>query len=188
MNGAEIFINKLKALKIDIRKLVNIKFAVIGMGTASVLEKYGIFAELIPNDFTSEALGKLLVKKVHSDEKLLILRAEKGSLLLTEILDKNNIQYDDIKTYGVQLDYKTEANKTIDTDFIAFASSSGVDAFYEGGFTISPKTKIVCIGEITAETLIKHGVSGFNISKTKTVEGITDVILKIVEENSNEKI
>ena len=50
MNGAEIFINKLKALKIDIRKLVNIKFAVIGMGTASVLEKYGIFAELIPND------------------------------------------------------------------------------------------------------------------------------------------
>lgn len=188
MNGAEIFINKLKALKIDIRKLVNIKFAVIGMGTASVLEKYGIFAELIPNDFTSEALGKLLVKKVHSDERLLILRAEKGSLLLTGILDKNNIQYDDIKTYGVQLDYKTEANKTIDTDFIAFASSSGVDAFYEGGFTISPKTKIVCIGEITAETLIKHGVSGFNISKTKTVEGITDTILKIVEENSNEKI
>ena len=31
-------------------------------------------------------------------------------------------------------------------------------------------------------------MSGFNISKTKTVEGITDVILKIVEENSNEKI
>lgn len=188
MNGAELFINRLRKLKIDIRRLANIKFAVIGMGTASVLEKYGIFAELIPSDFTSEALAELLSKLVGSDERILILRAEKGSRLLTEILDRNNVQYDDIKTYDVHLDCKTQANKTVDTDFITFASSSGVDAFYENGFTISEKTKIVCIGEITAKALIKRGISEINISRTKTAYGITDTILKMLEENSNEEI
>lgn len=38
MNGAEIFIKKLRALKVDVRKLCNIKFAVIGSGTAGILE------------------------------------------------------------------------------------------------------------------------------------------------------
>lgn len=188
MNGAEIFINRLKTLKTDIRKLANIKLAVIGSGTASVLEKYGIIADIIPNDFTSEALGRLLAEEVNSNQKVLILRAKNGSPLLTQILDENHIQYNDIKTYDVQLDYKSQADKVIDTDFIAFASASGVDAFYEGGFSISPKTKIVCIGEITAKALIRHGVSDFNISRTKNVSGITDTILKMVEENSNEKI
>lgn len=38
MNGAEIFIKKLRELKVDVRKLCNVKFAVIGSGTAGILE------------------------------------------------------------------------------------------------------------------------------------------------------
>lgn len=63
MNGAEIFMSRLRKLKKDIRSFANIKFAVIGSGTAAVLEKYGIFADCIPNVYTTRELGILLAKR-----------------------------------------------------------------------------------------------------------------------------
>lgn len=85
MNGAEIFMSRLRKLKKDIRSFANVKFAVIGSGTAAVLEKYGIFADCIPNVYTTRELGILLAKTVKSGEKVLILRAENG-LINTPIM------------------------------------------------------------------------------------------------------
>lgn len=185
INGAEILFNRLNKLKIDIRRLSEIKFAVIGSGTANVLEKHGIFADLVPKSYTSKALGKELANMVAKSEQVLVLRAEQGSVELSEILDENNISYEDIKTYNVLSGMKTSDSNEIDTDFITFASSSGVNAFFENGYRLSPKTKIVCIGEITANALQKHGVNDFRISKTSNIEGITDTILREVQ---NEQI
>lgn len=177
INGAEIFMNRLYKLKIDIRKLSKIKFAVIGSGTAEALEKKGIFADLIPDVYTSKALGEQLAEKIRDKDKVLILRAKQGSAELSEILDKNNVSYDDIKTYDILGSMKISNNNEIDTDFITFASASGVNAFYENGFKISSKTKIVCIGEITAKALKKHSIDNFKISKISNIDGITDTIL-----------
>lgn len=185
INGAEIFLKRLHKLKVDIRKLSDIKFAVIGSGTADTLEKHGIFADLIPDIYTSKELGKQLADKVCQNEKVLILRAEQGSAELSEILNKNNISYDDIKTYDVLSSEELKDNKEIETDFITFASSSGVRAFFNNGFKLSSKTKIVCIGEITANALKKYNINDFQISKTSNIDGITDVILREVK---NEQI
>lgn len=184
INGAEIFFDRLKKLKIDIRKLNKIRFAVIGSGTAEVLEKYGIFADLVPDVYTSLALGKVLSKAVKQNEKVLILRAKQGSLELTKILDENKISYDDIKTYDLTSNLSGEINN-IDTDFITFASASGVNAFFENGFSISSKTKIVCIGEITANALKQHNISDYRVSKISNIDGI---IQEILTEAENEQI
>lgn len=167
MNGAEIFMSRLRKLKKDIRSFANIKFAVIGSGTAAVLEKYGIFADCIPNVYTTRELGILLAKTVKSGEKVLILRAENGSPELTKILSDNNIDFDDVKTYDIQLEKKQD-NSVVDTDFITFASASGVNTFFDGGAIISDRTSVVCIGEITAEALESHGVNSFKIAKRRT--------------------
>ena len=181
INGAEIFFNRLNELKIDIRKLYGIKFAVIGSGTANVLKKHGIFADLVPESYTSQALGNKLVNSLSSDEKILILRAEQGSAELSEILDKNRIFYDDIKTYDVLSSIKSSGSSEINTDFVAFASSSGVNAFFETGYKISANTRIISIGEITAEALRKHNINDFRISKTSNIDGITESILREVK-------
>lgn len=180
INGAEIFLNRLSKLKIDIRKLFGIKFAVIGSGTANVLEKNGIFADLIPESYTSKTLANQLANLVANNEKVLVLRAKQGSVELSEILDKNNVSYDDVKTYDVLSNTKILDTNEINTDFITFASSSGVNAFFENGYKISPKTKIISIGEITANTLCKYGINDFQISKTSNIDGITDLILQEV--------
>lgn len=185
INGAEIFFSRLNKLKIDIRKLAKIKFAVIGSGTARILENHGIFADIIPESYTSKALANKLAEMVSKGERILILRARQGSEELTEILDENNMSFDDIKTYDVQSGIVNSDDKEIDTDFITFASSSGVNTFFESGYRISAKTKIVCIGNITANTLRKHNIKDFQICDKSNIEGISDTILREVQ---NEEI
>ncbi|WP_405353626.1 uroporphyrinogen-III C-methyltransferase [Ruminococcus sp.] len=180
MNGAEIFIKRLRALKLDVRKLCNVKFAVIGSGTAGVLEKYGIFADIIPKVYTSVDLGNLLADTVKADERVLIMRAENGSRELTQILSDSNVSYDDVKTYDILSEKNSEAS-TITADYITFASSSGVNAFFESGYTISDNTKIVCIGEITAKALSSHNISDYKIARTKDVVGIINTIISDVK-------
>ncbi len=177
INGAEIFFRRLLQLGIDIRELYGIKFAVIGSGTAEVLKKRGIFSCLMPPKYTSSSLGETLAEQAVPDEKILILRAENGSPELTDILDRHRISYDDIKTYHI-LYHNEYENKTIDTDFVTFASSSGVKAFFTSGFTISETTKIICIGDITAKTLKQYGVEQFDTADSFTADGITDTIIR----------
>ncbi len=178
VNGAEIFLKRMKKQKVDLRRLAGLKIAVIGSCTAEALEKSGIFPDLVPKKFTSEELGNALAKTVNSNEKVLILRAEKGSAILTKILDEHSISYNDIKTYDVIRTDETAVNTQVDTDFLTFASSSGVDSFFESGYTFSEKTKVVCIGEITAETLKKHGVTDFSTADIQTSAGMADKILQ----------
>ncbi|MDD6489975.1 MAG: uroporphyrinogen-III C-methyltransferase [Clostridia bacterium] len=185
INGAEIFFNRLIRLNIDIRKLCNVKFAVIGSGTADVLKKHGIIADIVPDIYTSQALGNELVKKSSDNENILILRAEQGSPELTQILDNAKINYNDIKIYDVVGDSKANETTEINTDFITFASSSGVKAFFENNYKISSKTKIICIGNATANTLKSYEISDYLISETQNVQGITDTILQEVQ---NEQI
>lgn len=43
-----------------------------------------------------------------------------------------------------------------------------MNTFFDGGATISDRTSVVCIGEITAEALESHGVNSFKIAKRRT--------------------
>lgn len=180
-NGAEIFISRLRKLKIDVRRLSALRIAVIGRGTADFLEQYGIFPELIPEKYTSAALAEALTQSVGADENVLILRAERGSPELTEILGRNGIQYNDIKTYDVENTIEGQNISAIETDFLTFASPSGLDAFFDSGITVSAKTKIICIGEITSESLKKRGIKEFTVSAAHTAAGIADTIIQEVE-------
>ena len=185
INGAEIFFKRLIGLGIDMRVLSKIMLAVIGSGTAEVLKRHGIIADLVPEIYTSEALGNMLSCNVRKNQRVLILRAEKGSTELTEILDSNNISYDDIKIYDVFSNVNDSNNKEIHTDLITFASSSGVNAFFENGFKISSETKIICIGENTANTLKAHSIDHFIISATSNIDGIIETVLGEIH---NEKV
>ena len=80
---------------------------------------------------------------------------------------------------------KKKYDEKINSNFITFASSSGVNAFFENGFTLSDSTEIICIGEVTSQALIKNGIEKFYISDIQNVQGIIDTILREVK---NEQI
>ncbi|MCD8187651.1 MAG: uroporphyrinogen-III C-methyltransferase [Ruminococcus sp.] len=180
MNGAEIFLKRMRRLKIDVRRLSGTKFAAIGSGTAEILEKHGIYPNIVPEKHTTHELGCALTETAAENDRILILRAENGSHELTDILDRSGLNYDDIKTYNAAPDWENTRSTAVSTDFIIFASASGTDAFFELGCTLSPHTKIICIGEVTAKALVKHDIKNFRISKTQSVQGIIDEIIREV--------
>ncbi|MDD7428448.1 MAG: uroporphyrinogen-III C-methyltransferase [Oscillospiraceae bacterium] len=187
-NGADIFLDRMKRLGIDLRSLWGIKLAVVGRPTGEHLKSAGLIPDLIPETYTVEALGRLLAENVMSGEKALILRAEQGSEILNKNLDEYGISYDDIKIYDTAPCGADRAVKHITTDFLTFASGSGVKAFFKAGYTLSDSTKIVCIGNITADELLKNPAVNKNnvyIADSFTADGIIE---KIERMTKNEKI
>lgn len=176
INGAEIFFKRMKKLKIDMRNLGKIKFAVIGKNTSEVLENNGIYPDIIPKINVSYELAKAVCKK--KPDKVLILRAEKGSEILTDVLDKKKIRYNDIRTYDTEYTMK---NTHIDTDYIIFGSASGAEGFFKYNNTISEKTKIVCIGNVTSKLVPDDINNPVLIAETFDSKGIINTIL--MEEN-----
>lgn len=182
-NGVEIFFDHLKKLKFDVRKLANLQFAVIGTGTAAALERRGIYPAFLPETYDVESLAKGLCEIVKQEENILILRAEQGSEILTEILDEAGMIYTDVKIYDIHVDEDKRrfANeKAKGMDFITFASGSGVRGFMENGGSIPAGTKAVCIGSSTAKMLKKYGNYNKITAETFNVDGVVEAILQEV--------
>lgn len=186
-NGAGIFLDRMKRLGIDVRRLFGIKIAVVGRPTGERLKAAGIMPDMMPDTYTVEALGKLLAENVKQGERVLILRAKQGAAVLNEILDESGISYDDVKIYDT-VPCAENVDKTVSTDFITFASGSGVRAFFSSGYKISDSTKIVCIGNVTAEELLKDPTvnkENVYIADSFTADGIIEKTERLT---SNEKI
>ena len=175
-NGVNAFFGALKRNRIDIRAISEKRFAVIGEATADALSQYGIYADILPEKFNGECLAEVLADRGEI-ENLLILRAEKGSEKLTEILDSRGVRYSDVKIYDT-LSVKAEGCP-ITSDFLVFASSSGVNSFFANGFSISEGTKVTAIGRQTADTLKAHGVTDLSVAEKADIDGIAEVILRI---------
>jgi len=173
INGTEIFFSRIKKLGIDIRRFGNLKFAVIGENTAEILREHGIYPDIIPEIYKSSELAEAIAKS--NPNKVLILRSEKGSKALTDILYKNHIPYDDIKTYDIECyPDKTKVN----SDFLVFGSESGVKSFFDSGYEVSDSTKIICIGETTAEAVPEYLNNIILTAENHDIQGIINTILK----------
>lgn len=183
-NGVDIFFAYLQKLRMDVRALAGLRFAVIGTGTAAALEKRGIYPAYLPERYDVESLAKGLCRIVKKGETILVLRAEQGSEILTETLDRAGMTYRDVKLYDIFVDEEKRriANEGAkDMDFITFASGSGVRGFLENGGTIPAGTKAVCIGASTTKMLKKYGEYDKITAETFNVEGVIEAIVREVQ-------
>lgn len=175
-NGARIFLQKLREERIDLRGLSGLRFAVVGKGTAAVLEHSGIYPELIPQDYNTAALGRLLCSELTTADRLLIMRSAEGSPELAPMLDAAGIKYDDVKIYEPVY----SAGSAVDCDFAAFTSAGAVRGFFGNGGSLSAGTTPVAIGNVTAEELKKNGAARCLIPAESSTDGIINKILGAV--------
>lgn len=181
-NGIRCFFSYLKERAIDYRRIAHLRFACIGSGTAQMLRDYGFTADFVPKKYTAEAFGKALAEKMGRKERLLVLRAENGSRLFNEELDKVGVIYEDCKIYRTKPILKVIENQEREaTDYIVFGSAHGAKTYLEK-YDLPDSAKIVCIGEATAEVLKGKRVL---LPKEHTARAIADMI---VEDYINEKI
>lgn len=173
-HGAEIFLKRMKEQHTDIRRLSSVKIAVIGKGTAEYLEEYGIFADIIPQVYTSTELARTIGESDLKSRRILALRAEKGSEDLIASLAGKGFETDEVKLYDTCVN-RNIIPECIETDYIVFGSAAGINGFIESGSVLSEKTKIVCIGSVTASTQKKY--RNIITAEPYTVDGIINSII-----------
>ena len=84
-NGVHAFVERLEQTNHDLRCLGHSRLATIGPATAKALASYHLRADLIPDEFVSEALAGELTERVRGG-KVLLVRAEQGRDILRETL------------------------------------------------------------------------------------------------------
>ena len=176
VNAVSIFFAHLKGSGKDVRSLSDATIFAIGNATASHLALFGINADLVPKEFTSEGIVALLDSFGVDGKSFLIPRAE----------DARDVIIDRIRqgggTCSVIPVYRTTTPATIQPfprgcDIVTFTSSSTVTNFLSlYGKEILNDLIIASIGPITTETLKKQGIVVDMEAKRSDIYGLVEEI------------
>ena len=179
---------KLLAAGKDFRSLANLKFAVVGEGTAKALAGKGFLADFVPTKYTSRTLAKEWVPTLQKDERVVLVRAEEASKELDQALDAAGIAYSKVSMYHTAVDLRKaeELRRMISqVDYVTLCSGSAVRAFAsmleEDGVRVDCPAKIICIGPVTEKTAEAAGLAVGQSAVEYTAEGIRNVLLADVK-------
>jgi len=194
-SGVSLFFEQLRRWKYDLRSLFTQSFSIaaIGAGTSRELQRYGLFADLIPEEYSAAALGEALAKQLLKEQsKLVILRAKEGSPDLIQPLIQAQIDFEDLALYETVYEKQDflaqkvqQAVQAGELPFITFTSASTVSSFVEAvdyalwdadarkGFAA------VCIGEKTAQAAENAGMRILT-AKEATMDSMVEAIIEAV--------
>ncbi|WP_070042601.1 uroporphyrinogen-III C-methyltransferase [Robinsoniella peoriensis] len=180
--GVQVFFDKLKEEKIDIRSLAETKIAVIGQGTGKALEDRGFYADLMPEIYDGKTLGAALAKECTGTEKILIPRARMGSQeLLAELKTVKGVQIQDVATYDTvyetqELIDEQKEFKQGNIDYAVFTSASTVRGFSQAVKNIDyTKVMAVCIGKQTAAAAAELGMQTA-VARMATMDSVVECL------------
>ena len=156
----------------QMRRLDHVRFAAIGPGTAERLMAVAGHVDLVPDNYTSDALAEVLVRKARG-EKVLVIRAEGGRQEMYSILERGGISYEKVLLYTSSGELLADPEEIQRAELLAFASASGVDCMLDAAEDARcglDRLRFVCIGEATAEELRKRGREPAFITHPHTAE------------------
>jgi len=185
-NGVSAFVHRCGRLGLDARALGGVKVAAVGSATAAALRKHFIAADLVPEQFTTEALGRTLVASGDMEGKrILLARADVATETLPDILRGGGAAVEDIAVYCTarpdalpqeairslrdnQAEWVTFTSPLTVTNFLALIDKEKVDP---GGI------KLAAIGPVTAEALRRRGLTPTVVARPHTIDALVDAIV-----------
>ncbi len=180
-NGVRVFLEKMRQERKDLRMLCGKRIAVIGPGTARVLEDNGIYADYTPKIYNTAHLAKGLAQRINKKKTATIfLRARQGSEMLPQIFAENDLAYCEYPLYElVVCEEKRDTVLTKKPDYMVFGSAMGVRAYFEGmeqSGVRNDVSRYVCIGEQCGEELRKHTRREYLTAKESSAEAVAACI------------
>jgi uroporphyrinogen III methyltransferase/synthase len=169
VNGVEAFVRRLKHHGLDLRAIPrHAKVAAIGPATAQSIEEAGLQVDVTPEEYRAEALIGALKGDALEGNKVLIPRAKVAREILPEKLREAGAEavvppaYESVPSSEGKERLK-ELLDNGEVDCVTFTASSTVENFVrafgkeEAGRLLS-KTRIACIGPITASTARRYNL------------------------------
>lgn len=165
-NGVDIFFDRLQACGKDCRALSGLGVAAIGPATAAALQRHGIVADVVPDEYRAEAVAAAMVAAGVAGKRILLPRARIARDALPAALIAAGAEVDIIPIYetvAVAQDAEALLQEIADGAIrcITFGSSSTVRNFFA---CVDPQRlrqagglRFACIGPVTAATLGEYG-------------------------------
>jgi uroporphyrinogen III methyltransferase / synthase len=177
VNGVNSVLAALKQSDRDVRSFGTARIAAIGPETARAVEGGGLRVDFVPTRFVAEQVAEEFPEPL-GGKRVLIPRAKEARELLPELWRSQGATVDVVPVYETVQDaegagiLRTELESGR-LDAITFTASSTVRSFAEQlrGVRLE-KTKVVCIGPITAETAAQEGLAVDAVAETYTARGL----------------
>ena len=190
-NGVECFFEEMQDIRMDVRKLAHVRFAVIGDGTRKALEAHNIFCDFIPTAYSSQDMAEAMIPHIGKNENVLLLRAEEANRVLPDALEEAGISHKCISLYHTVTDERKadELNRLIKmVDYVTFASSSAVRAFVSMVDNLEDiKGKYISIGPVTTKTAQENGLSIAKTAVVYTARGMVETMIQDAAEEGQNK-
>jgi uroporphyrinogen III methyltransferase/synthase len=191
VNGVEAFVERLRHHGLDLRAVPrNAKVAAIGPATAERLEEVGLRVDVVPGEYRAEALIEALDTGSLAGERVLIPRARVAREILPEKLREAGAEvvvppaYESVPSSEgkEELSLRLQSGEV---DCVTFTASSTVEnfvgAFGAGEATrLLSKTKVACIGPITADTARKLGLRVDAEADEYTIPGLVEAVVDLL--------
>lgn len=174
--GPGIFFKHLRKQHKDARALWNLKIAAIGPKTAGEVEKFGVFADLVPETYDSAHLAQAMA---HVEGPVLLCRASEGSDALPKLFMEKGIPFADVACYDTiyEAPNSDSVKELVESGaIVTFTSASTVRGFVRS-LPDTDFSRIVgcCIGRQTAAEAEKHGIP-VRVAQQATMESLIECI------------
>lgn len=187
VNGVSFFMKIMRERSVDIRRLQG-RLAALGPATAQALSHHGFQVAYLPQEYRAEALLKGLIGVIPSGSRVLIPRAAEAREVVPEELEAKGIRVDVIPVYrtvpvrGKSLLLVKELLAEGRVHYITFTSSSTVKNFASlflksELFQLLQKSKIACIGPVTAATAQTISLQVDIVASEYTTDGLLEAIV-----------
>ncbi|MBI2869731.1 MAG: uroporphyrinogen-III synthase, partial [Chloroflexi bacterium] len=182
VNAVEAVFSRMQALGYDARRLAGVQVAAVGTMTAQALEQRGVRPDYVPDEFTGDALLKLLERQGVAGWRFLLPRTDIAPEGIALGLKKLGATVEQVETYRTVRPEPglAAADWLHDTDVITFASSSAVRNLLD---ILGPKAKvpnrvaIACIGPTTAATAKELGLRVDLVAREHTIPGLVKALV-----------
>lgn len=180
VNGVQFLCDRLWTLGHDLRALGGLRLAAIGPGTAAELERRGLRADLVPDEFRAEALAAALAVGA-AGRRFLLARASRGREVLAELLRAAGGEVEQIVVYesrDVDLPDAEVASALAagEIDWTLVTSSSIARSLVRLFGADLARTKLASISPVTSQTLRELGWPPQAEACVYTLEGLIDAI------------
>jgi uroporphyrinogen III methyltransferase/synthase len=189
VNGVKPFMDRLRLAGKDARALAHLRICAIGPRTAHELERHGIVPDIVPSEYQAEGILVALGSHDLRGKRVLIPRAESAREILPDQLSRMGATVEVIPVYRTvapSIDL-TSLKERIDAgaiDVVTFTSSSTVRNFVDmvgGGREarrLGAKTRIACIGPITARSAEECGFQVTIMPEENTIPALAQAIVR----------
>jgi uroporphyrinogen III methyltransferase/synthase len=181
-NGVQGLLDRLTATGGDLRQLGPLKLAAIGTGTADELLRWGLRADVIPNQFRAESLADTLVPQA-AGRRFLLARASRGREVLAQRLSAAGADVTQIVAYQSEdVDHaQPEPQARLSAgqiDWTTVTSSAIARSLVRLFGDQLRRTRLASISPVTSETLREMGYTPSVEATQYTMDGVVAAILQ----------